>query len=54
LFELICSRFEKERSTFNHYIKNTTELEDALKLGANKARNVATPILTKIRKQLGY
>ena len=54
LFELICSRFEKERATFNHYINNTAKLENALKLGADKARNVATPVLKKVREQLGY
>ncbi|HEY9083526.1 MAG TPA: tryptophan--tRNA ligase [Vicingaceae bacterium] len=54
LYELICSKFEKERTTFNHYINNTSELESALKLGANKARNIATPVLKKVREQLGY
>lgn len=54
LYELICNRFEKERATFNHYINHTAELESALKLGADKARNVATPVLKKVRAQLGY
>lgn len=54
LYELICSRFEKERTIFNHYINNTAELENALKLGADKARNVANPVLKKVREQLGY
>jgi tryptophanyl-tRNA synthetase len=54
LYELICSRFEKERTAFNYYINNTVELESALKLGADKARSVASPILKKVREQLGY
>ncbi len=54
LYELICNRFEKERITFNHYMNHTAELESALKLGADKARNVATPVLKKVRAQLGY
>lgn len=54
LYELICNRFKRERATFNHYINNTVEIENTLKLGADKARSVAQPVLKRVREKLGY
>lgn len=54
LFELITSKFEKERELFNFYMGNTDEIEKKLQLGEEKARNIARPILEKVRKHLGY
>ena len=54
LFELITSKFEKERELFNHYMENTNEIEKKLQIGEEKARNIARPVLEKVRKHLGY
>jgi len=54
LFELICKNFSKEREQFNYYMDNLGELDKQLKIGADKARNVAQPVLQKVRTKLGY
>ncbi|MCC7333076.1 MAG: tryptophan--tRNA ligase [Flavobacteriales bacterium] len=54
LFELILSRFSKEREKFTYYTQNLTELEKELKIGAEKARKVAQPVLQRVREKLGY
>ena len=54
LFELICEKFKHEREQFNYYMENITILEEQLKIGADKARNVAKPTLKKVREKLGY
>ena len=54
LFELICEKFSTEREQYNYYMENLEELEDKLKMGANKAREVAQPTLQKVRTALGY
>lgn len=54
LFELILEKFQKERDVYNYYMNNTTELENKLKIGADKARIIAQNILEKVRSKLGY
>lgn len=54
LYDLICEKFKKERSLFNHYMDNIPELETYLQTGAKKAREVAQPVLKRVREKLGY
>ncbi len=54
LFELICERFEKERKQYDYYMNNLNELDEKLKIGSDKARVVATGVLKRVRKKLGY
>ncbi len=54
LFELIMSKFETQRNTYNHLINNTQEIESALSVGAEKARKVAREVLNRVRENLGY
>ena len=54
LFELITERFATERERFNHYIENKNEIEDALAIGAEKARKIANEVLARVRKKVGY
>ena len=54
LFELICERFKKERELYNYYMENLPELDDKLKIGADKARVVAQDVVGRVRKRLGY
>lgn len=54
LFELICEKFSKQREQYNYYMNNLTELDQQLKIGAEKARLVANEVLKRVRQKLGY
>ena len=54
LFELIIERFKSEREKYNYYMSNRNELDEALALGAEKAREVANGVLKRVRDKLGY
>lgn len=54
LFELIVERFKTEREQYNHYINNLDEVDAALKIGAEKASEVAHQVLSRVRSKLGY
>jgi len=54
LFELICEKFSKEREQYSYYMENLNELEEQLQIGAKKARDVAHPVLKRVREKLGY
>jgi len=53
LFDKILSLFAVEREVFNHYFEHPELVDAELKKGAEKAKKVAQPILTKVRKCLG-
>jgi tryptophanyl-tRNA synthetase len=54
LFDLILSKFEHERSRYNHLMNNFDEIDAALKIGAEKARLVAKDVLKRVREKVGY
>ncbi len=54
LFELIVERFKTEREKYNYYINNLTELDTLLKIGAQKATDVANEVLERVREKLGF
>ncbi len=54
LFELILQRFESERTLFQHYMNNPSEVDQVLKTGALKAQQTANQVLKRVRKALGY
>ncbi|WP_395046599.1 tryptophan--tRNA ligase [Flavobacterium sp.] len=54
LFELITEKFSTEREKYNYYMNNLPELEEILKVGAQKAANVANGVLQRVRVKLGY
>ncbi len=54
LYELILSKFEKNRAVYNHFMSNLNELEEILLKGAEKARAVALPVLQRVREKVGY
>jgi len=54
LYELIVDRFATERARFNHYIENKHEIDDALAIGAEKAKKIANKVLARVRKKVGY
>ena len=53
LYELILDKFEKERARFQYLMQNQTELEEALALGAKKARKVAHAVIKRVRTKSG-
>jgi tryptophanyl-tRNA synthetase len=54
LYELIRTRFAKEREAFNHYFNNTDALEKELQQGEARARELAHTMLSRVRKKLGF
>ncbi len=54
LYELIIDKFVDVRTKYNHYMENRTEIDEALAVGAEKARTVATDVLQRVRKKIGY
>ena len=54
LFELIIRKFKTQRETYNYYIANRTALDDALRVGAEKAHKIANGVLGRVREKLGY
>ncbi len=54
LFELILERFGNQRNRYNELMINTEEIERALALGAEKARQVAQGVIKRVRENLGY
>ena len=53
-FELLISKFAKERELYNHYMNNLQEVDDALDIGAKKAKKIAKEVLNRVRAKLGY
>jgi tryptophanyl-tRNA synthetase len=54
LFELILTKFETQRDRYNHYMDNPQLIDDALKVGALKAKKEADGVLQRVREKLGY
>jgi tryptophanyl-tRNA synthetase len=54
LFELIVSKYAKEREAFNFYMSNLPELEKKLQQSELKAAAIAKEVIGKVRKSLGF
>lgn len=54
LFELILTKYHTQREKYNHLMTNHEEIEEALTVGAEKARKVAQSVLVRVRESLGY
>lgn len=54
LYEVIVNKFEEPREKFDYYMNHLNEVDDALALGAEKARKVANGVLERVREKLGY
>jgi len=54
LFELICNKFSNEREKFNYLMGNKDIIEKELQKGAEKARVIASEVLSRVRKNIGY
>ncbi|MBM3164807.1 MAG: tryptophan--tRNA ligase [Bacteroidetes bacterium] len=54
LLELILTKFQKERETFNYFMDHTEELEEVLVKGARKATVVAEKVLQRVRESFRF
>lgn len=54
LYELIIEKFKSPREKFNFYMNHLNELDDALSIGAEKAKKVADTVLERVRNKVGY
>ena len=53
LFALLETTFSAQREQYNALMDNRDELDKVLKRGGEKARDIAVPILAKVRKAVG-
>ncbi len=53
LSDTILAYFDDARQKFNDYMRDTTALDAILERGAEKARDIAIPILKRMRKAVG-
>jgi tryptophanyl-tRNA synthetase len=53
LCELLIAKFDAGRQVYNNYITDTRAIDRILKQGAEKARNIAEPLLATIRRKIG-
>ena len=53
-FELLIEKYAKERELYNHYMNNLNEIDEALNVGAKKAKKIAHEVLNRVRTKLGY
>lgn len=54
LYELILTTFETQRERYNFYMQNLDKIDDALSIGAEKAKKVADKVLARVREKVGY
>ncbi len=54
LYELILEKFKVEREKYTYLMEHKNEIDDALSIGALKAKNVATGVLNRVRQKVGY
>lgn len=54
LYELILSKFDKQRKRYNELMSDTTQLEKELQVGEAKASKLAQEKLKKVRAVLGF
>lgn len=54
LYEVILNKFEEPREKFEYYMNHLNEVDEALALGAEKAKKVADEVLERVREKVGY
>ncbi|MGD1946974.1 MAG: tryptophan--tRNA ligase [Croceivirga sp.] len=54
LYETICATFEEPREQFDYYMNHLNEVDEALAIGAEKAKKVAKGVLSRVREKVGY
>lgn len=54
LLDLLLDKFSEERRAYSEYMNDKDMLEKKLLAGADKARAIASEVLGRVRKKLGY
>ena len=54
LYELILEKFKVEREKFSYLMEHQNEIDDALYIGTQKAKNIANEVLSRVRQKIGY
>ena len=54
LFELILTKYASQREKYNYLMANKLEIDVALRIGSEKARNVAQNVINRVRSKVGY
>ncbi|MBP7514564.1 MAG: tryptophan--tRNA ligase [Flavobacteriales bacterium] len=54
LLQCIMERYDRQRATFQALMNDKTELDKQLRIGAEKARVVASATLKRVRERAGY
>ncbi len=54
LYELILEKFAEPRTKFNLLMADTSQIDQALEIGAAKAKVVAQQVLKRVRSKVGY
>ena len=54
LYDLIISNYKHERERYNYLMNNKEILEEELFKGAQKAKVIASEVLNRVRKNIGY
>jgi tryptophanyl-tRNA synthetase len=54
LFELIIEKFAQSRERYSYYMNHLDEIDNALAVGAEKAKLVANDVLKRVRTKVGY
>lgn len=54
LFELILEKFKDQRAKYHFYMENPKKIDEALAIGAEKARKQSDEVLKRVRERLGY
>jgi len=54
LYEVVVAKFGDAREKFDYYMNNLKEVDDALAIGAQKAKIVANEVLKRVRTKVGY
>ena len=53
LLELILTKFSNERKVYNNLMANTNLIEEQLLSGSEKARKIASSVLSRVKIKLG-
>ncbi len=54
LYEIILEKFNPARERFDYYMSHLDEIDNALEIGAEKAKKVANDVLNRVRSKVGY
>ena len=54
LYDIILEKFNPARERFDYYMNHLDEIDNALEIGAEKAKKVANDVLNRVRRKVGY